>query len=142
MRVEAALESGRMLEAPIYVPTGGVGRHGPAEAEVMARLLREAGVPSEDIRPEVTATDTLESIRAVRRLLASHRGPVLAASSTYHLPRCVVLLRLAGFDAHAAPGRVPLTRDWRRRWFWRLKECVSLPWDVFLALLLRARGTL
>lgn len=140
LRVEAAIAHGRTLDDPLYVPTGGVGRHGPAEAVVMARLLREAGVPEGSIRPEPSAHDTLASVRAVRRLLADHAGPVCAASSGYHLPRCVLLLRLAGFTAHACPVGVPPTRDWRWRWFWRAKECVSLPWDAFLGVLLWSRG--
>lgn len=140
LRVEAAVAYGRMLDHPLYVPTGGIGKHGPAEAEVMARVLRQAGVPASDILPEPTATDTLESVRAISRLLPDHAGKVIAASSRYHQPRCVLLLRLAGFDAHACPVLVPRTQDWRRRWFWRAKECVSLPWDMLLAALLRAAG--
>src|SRR3954466_9218870 len=31
--------------APVLVPTGGVGRYPPAEAEVMARVARSRGVP-------------------------------------------------------------------------------------------------
>lgn len=134
LRVEAAIAYGRTLARPLYVPTGGVGRHGPAEAEVMAGLLREAGVPAADILAEATVRDTFDSVRAVRRMLAGFRGPVVAASSTYHLPRCVLLLRLAGFRARACPVRVPPARDWRRRWFWRAKECASLVWDAALGI--------
>ncbi len=137
LRVQAALAHGRTLERPLYVPTGGIGRHGPAEAVVMAGVLRDACVAVEDILIEPTATDTLESVRAVRRLLAGHTGPVLAASSKYHQPRCVLLLRIAGFAARACPVVPEPTRAWRRRWFWRAKECVSLPWDMLLATLLR-----
>jgi uncharacterized SAM-binding protein YcdF (DUF218 family) len=133
LRVETALEYGRPLERPIYVATGGVGRHGPAEAVVMAALLRAAGVADADVLEEPTARDTLDSVRAIRRLLGRHAGPVAAATSTYHQPRCVLLLRLAGYRAFACPMRVPATRDWRLRWFSRLKECVSLPWDVAIS---------
>lgn len=140
LRAEAALAFGRGQERPLYLPTGGIGRHGPAEAAVVAGLLREAGIAEADILPEPTARDTLESVRAIRRLLAGWQGPVFAATSSYHQPRCVLLLRLAGFDAHACPVRVPATRAWRRRWFWRAKEGLSLPWDVLLILGLRAIG--
>jgi uncharacterized SAM-binding protein YcdF (DUF218 family) len=140
LRVEAALAFGQTLDRPLYVPTGGVGRHGPAEAEVMARMLRDAGVADEDILPEPTARDTLESVRAVKRLLAGHAAKLFAASSRYHQARCVLLLRMAGFDAEPCPVVPQPTRAWRRRWFWRAKECVSLPWDVLLAVLLRMAG--
>ena len=48
-RVEAAAAFGAGLPAPLYVPTGGKGRHGPAESAVMEALLREHGVPPERI---------------------------------------------------------------------------------------------
>ena len=140
LRAEAALAFGRALDQPLYVPTGGIGRHGPAEAVVVAGLLRDAGIAEADILAEPTARDTLESVRAIRRLLAGWQAPVFAATSSYHQPRCVLLLRLAGLDAHACPVRVPATRSLRQRWFWRAKEGLSLPWDVLLILGLRAIG--
>jgi uncharacterized SAM-binding protein YcdF (DUF218 family) len=140
-RTEAAAAFGRRLADPLYVPTGGVGRHGAAEAVVMAELLAGHGVKAADILIEDSATDTLSSVRAVRRLLAGHRGTVYAASSAYHLPRCVVLLWLAGLPARAAPPpRVPAAQTWRRRWYWRLREAAALPYDVVLLLVLRLVG--
>ena len=143
LRVEAALAQGRQLERPVYVPTGGVGRFGPAEAVVMARLLREAGVAEAAIRPEPTAHDTVSSVRAVRRMLAGFRGPVYAATSLYHLPRCVVLLRLAGMRARACPPpRALAAANWRKRWWWRLREVPAVPWDAAYVLWLRLVGRL
>ncbi len=138
LRTEAAAAFGARLADPLYVPTGGVGRHGAAEAVVMAGLLAGLGVRAGSIVVEDSATDTLSSVRAVRRLLAGHRGPVYAASSAYHLPRCVVLLWLAGLPARPAPPpRVPAAQSWRRRWFWRLREAAALPYDVVVLLALR-----
>ena len=109
---------GRGLDRPLYVPTGGVGRFGAAEAVVMAALLRELGVAAADIRPEATAHDTVSSVRAVRRMLVGHAGPVFAASSAYHLARCVILLRLAGLPARPCPPPPGLAagRVGKRRW--------------------------
>ena len=42
-RVGAALAMGRLLVDPIYMPTGGQGRFGPAEATVMAGPARRSG---------------------------------------------------------------------------------------------------
>ena len=143
LRTEAAAAFGRRLADPLYVPTGGVGRHGVAEAVVMAGLLAGLGVPAASVLLEDSATDTLSSVRAVRRLLIGHRGPVFAASNAYHLPRCVVLLWLAGLRARPAlPPRVPAARGWRRRWFWRLREAAALPYDVAVLLALRLAGRL
>ena len=107
----------------------------------MARLLRAAGVAESDIRPEPTAHDTVSSVRAVRRMLADHRGPVHAATSAYHLPRCVVLLWLAGLVARPCPPPPALAAAvWRKRWWWRLREVPALPWDAAFVVWLRVTG--
>jgi uncharacterized SAM-binding protein YcdF (DUF218 family) len=143
LRVEAAAAFARTLRRPLYVPTGGVGRFGEAEAVVMARLLRELGVADADIRPEPTAHDTVSSVRAVRRMLAGQPGPVFAATSAYHLVRCVVLLRLAGLQARPCPPPPALAAArWRKRWWWRLREVPAVPWDAAFVLLLRLAGRL
>ncbi|MCW3476988.1 YdcF family protein [Limobrevibacterium gyesilva] len=142
-RVLAAQAFGRYQRTPLYVATGGVGRHGPSEALVMARLLRELGVPDEQIVLDETATDTVSSVRAVTRLLRErgYRGPVYAATSAYHMPRCVVLLLLARLDAWAGPAASgPAARGLVKRWYWRLREAAALPADALLMLWLRLRG--
>ena len=143
-RVEAAAAFGAGLSAPLYVPTGGQGRHGPAESAVMAALLRERGVSPDRILEEPTGTDTLSSVLACAALLRArgHAGsgrPVFAATSGYHLPRCLLLLRLAGLPASPAP---PPEADpsWPRRWYWRLREAPALPYDAALMLAARLRG--
>ena len=143
-RVEAATAFGAGLPAPLYVPTGGQGRHGPAESAVMAALLRERGVSPDRILEEPTGTDTLSSVLACAALLRArgHAGsgrPVFAATSGYHLPRCLLLLRLAGLPASPVP---PPEADpsWPRRWYWRLREAPALPYDAALMLAARLRG--
>ena len=108
----------------------------------MAVLLEARGVPAERILLEETGTDTLSSVRAVAALLRHHRlaAPVFAASSLYHLPRCLLLLRLFGAPARAAiPPVVPAATRWWRRCYWWLREVPALPYDVALALLWRWR---
>lgn len=144
-RVEAAARFGEaaLPVPPLYVPTGARGRFGEAESRVMARLLEEAhGVPASRILEEPTGTDTLSSVRACGALLRArgHAGPVLAASSAYHLPRCLVLLRLAGLRAGAVPPPdAPAAAGWRKRWWWRLREVPALPYDALLMAWHRAR---
>lgn len=142
-RVEAAAAFGARWSAPLFVPTGGVGRFGPSEASVMGDLLRGLGVPAERLLLEETGTDTLSSVRAVVRLLRAHgvTAPVFAASSLYHLPRCLLLLRLLGVPARAAvPPVVPASRRWWRRCYWWLREMPALPYDALLAVVARLRG--
>ncbi len=144
-RVHSALRFGRAQRDVIYLPTGGVGRHGPSEASVMAQLLQAAGVPAGDILLEETGTSTLTSVQGVARALRARdfTGPVYAASNAYHLPRCVLLMLMAGLDAWACPapqGRA--ARSLRMRWFWRLREAVAVPVDLGAAFILRLRGKL
>ncbi|EHM02510.1 hypothetical protein HMPREF9946_01060 [Acetobacteraceae bacterium AT-5844] len=138
-RIQAAASFGATLDDPLFIPTGGQGKYGEPESVVMARLLQDLGVPHSAIRQEPTATDTLESAVACARMLKGHEGPVWAASSGYHLPRCVMLLRLMGLPARAAPAP-EAAMDWRDRWWWRLREGAALPVDAVLGLAARWRG--
>jgi len=139
-RVEAAAAFSRPFTAPLFVPTGGVGRAGPSESSVMAKLLTSHGVPPARILLEETGTDTFSSARAVAKLLrtAGIAAPVHAASSAYHLPRCVMLLRAFGVRAHAAgPPWVPAGSRLVTRCYWWLRELAALAYDGVLALLVR-----
>jgi uncharacterized SAM-binding protein YcdF (DUF218 family) len=139
-RVEAAMRFGRTFMRPLFVPTGAKGRYGEAEAIVMARLLRDAGFANDSIRLEVTGTDTLSSVRAVIPLVRGQRR-VYACTSAYHLPRCLLLLRLAGISARPCPAPpVPASANRWLRWYWRLRETPALPYDALLMLWLRATG--
>jgi uncharacterized SAM-binding protein YcdF (DUF218 family) len=143
-RVEAAAAFGEALAVPpLYLPTGARGRFGEAECAVMAALLHGLGVPEGRVAQEPTGTDTLSSVLACAALLrgTGHAGPVFAATSAYHLPRCLLLLRLAGLPARPVPPpRALAAAGWRRRWWWRLREVPALPYDATLMLWHRARG--
>jgi vancomycin permeability regulator SanA len=120
---------------PRYMPTGAVGRHGPAESTVMARQLMQAGVPATRITEEPTGTDTLSSVQACLRLLRDMPGPVFVATHRYHLPRTLALFRLGGCAARAVPPPPrPAGRASLARWRWRLREIPALPYDALLML--------
>ncbi|MCK8786014.1 YdcF family protein [Roseomonas sp. NAR14] len=142
-RIEAAAAYGARQVSPLYCVTGGQGRYGPPEAEVMAALLRDHGVPEAAILQERTGLDTLSSAIACTHLLRGmgHAGPVRVATSFYHLPRCVLLLRLAGLRARPVPP--PATPAGMSRWgmwYWRLREVPAIPYDALLMLWARLRG--
>lgn len=143
-RVEAAARFGVRFRHPLFLPTGAQGRYGDPEATVMTRLLLQAGFPETTILPENTGTDTLSSVRAIVGMLAAMpAAPVYACTSAYHLPRCLMLLRLAGVAARACPPPpVPAATGWSKRWYWRLRETPALPYDAALLLWHRARGQL
>lgn len=105
----------------------------------MAALLIARGVPAARILEEPTGVDTLSSVRACAAHLIAlgHAGPVFAASNAYHLPRCRLLLRLAGVRAGGIAAHGPASSNWRWRWFWRGREALALPYDI--AVMLGAR---
>jgi uncharacterized SAM-binding protein YcdF (DUF218 family) len=136
-RVEGALAAAPSYPEPRFLVTGGLGRHGPAEAIVMRDLLMAKGVASKNILLETQAKDTLESIRFCGIILASLSDVALLVpcTSRYHLPRCAILLRLLGYPVarpHMPADRPHLgTRKWLS---YALKEFLALPYDVMLLL--------
>ena len=141
-RVNAAAQFGHRFARPLFIPTGAKGRHGDAEATVMARILTEAGYAQDAIRQETTGTDTLSSVRAVTRMVRDTNGTrIYACTSAYHLPRCLLLLRLAGIKARSCPPPpVPAATNHALRWYWRLREALALPYDALLMLGIRTTG--
>lgn len=135
-RVGAAVRFGRrLLPEPIFIVTGAQGKHGPPEADVMAELLMDRGVKPDHILLERTGRNTLRSALAVASLLHGLKGPVYAATSAYHMPRCVLLLGLAGLDAHRSPPAIgPASSRVVRRWYWRMREVPAIPIDCAIML--------
>jgi uncharacterized SAM-binding protein YcdF (DUF218 family) len=83
--------------ARAVIPCGGVGRHPPAEAEVMRRILIEEGVPDTLIHPETRSTSTARNIAGALPILAGlGLSSVVIVSDRYHLPRARLLARRAG----------------------------------------------
>jgi uncharacterized SAM-binding protein YcdF (DUF218 family) len=106
----------------------------------MRGLLVQCGMAADQIVLEESGTDTLSSARAVARLVQANglAAPVFAASSAFHLPRCVMLLRLFGVPARpAGPPWVSAGSRWTIRVWWWLREAAALPYDLILALVER-----
>jgi uncharacterized SAM-binding protein YcdF (DUF218 family) len=110
--------------------TGGVGKHPPSEAEVMARVLRGEGVPAEDIRLEDEAESTWDSARLVAPMVEGDGvAEVLAVTDPLHCVRAVAAFRKAGLMARAEP--VYSSPMWRVPWLRRgqlLRESGALVW--------------
>ena len=125
-----------------FLVTGGRGRFGPPEADVMRALLLERGVPDAEIEREDRSLDTLESALRCARILKSRRplGRVVVVTSRYHAFRCWLLLRLLGIRSRIGE----ISDDWgtaplRSRVYHRLRESVATPWDATLILLFHRR---
>ena len=139
-RVEGALTSAGGNRNALFLPSGGVGKHPPSEARVMADLLLQAGVAEANILLDDTSTDTMSSVRNCARILRAlpDFGEVLICSDVYHIPRCRWLFHLYGIQSRA--GQVESGRDANTalRWtYYCLREVVALPWDTLLVLMSR-----
>lgn len=117
-------------EVDLLIPTGGVGEHPPAEAEVMSKILRKMGVPEEAILREQSARSTWESALRVAEV-ARRRGvgEVLVVSDPLHCVRAVSAFGRAGLLAVAEP--VYSSPMWRKSWSRRgqlVRESGALVW--------------
>jgi vancomycin permeability regulator SanA len=117
-------------EVDLLVPTGGMGEHPPAEADVMSRILRGMGVPEKAILREGKASSTWESAVQVAKI--SHRrgfSEVLVVSDPLHCVRVVSAFARAGLVA--VPEPVYESPMWRKNWPRRgqfLRECGAIVW--------------
>ena len=114
----------------LLVPTGGLGEHPPSEAVVMARILREEGVPGSDVLLEDRARNTWDSARLVAGM-ADKLGvkSVVVVTDPVHCVRTVAAFRRAGLMASAEP--VYSSPMWRGKWRRRgqlVREIGALAW--------------
>jgi len=139
-RVEGALVLGRSSPDPFYVVTGGIGRWGPAEAEVMKAELQTDGVPEDHIATDAASRDTLSSIVNCTRIIREHgkADAVSVCSDRYHIPRCRWLFWLLGIPTR--PANMPSGRSANGilRWcFYYVREAIATPADTVLLLVHR-----
>ena len=114
----------------LIIATGGLGKHPPAEAEVMGRVLGEEGVPDHAVMLEVRALNTWDSARFVTGM-AKRLGvrDVLVVTDPLHCVRSVAAFEQAGLGAWAEP--VYGSPMWRVRWSRRgqfVREAGALIW--------------
>lgn len=118
--------------APVFC-SGGVGRHGPSEASVMAERLRDMGLAAERLVLDEASRDTLQNVVAACRFLrARDLSECLACTDPYHLPRVRMLFAALDIRARAAPGvSSPLTAYGLRM---AAREALAFPYDLAVVL--------
>lgn len=136
-RIEGALSFAQAIQSLKFIPTGGVGDNGPAEAEVMQRLLITRGIKQEDIILENRARNTIESVEYCHAILSARRDveAVVPCTSRYHIPRCALLFRLLGYKVRVP--EMPKDRPHLPFWKWSMyvtKEFIALPRDAIVLL--------
>ncbi|SHE92400.1 DUF218 domain-containing protein [Loktanella atrilutea] len=81
-------------EGQIIVACGGMGRHPPTEAEAIAQILMEEGIPTDAILQEDRSTTTLENIRFALPLLRRHHvDQIVIVTDATHGPRALRVAR-------------------------------------------------
>ncbi|MBX3190686.1 MAG: YdcF family protein [Labilithrix sp.] len=111
--------------ASLAVACGGRAWGGCVEADEIARMMRDDGVPASAIVRERCSLDTRDNARFAAALLA-RRGVsrVLVVTCTWHLPRAVRLFRATGLEVEGCavdpPSPTPLQKA-----YWRGREWIS-----------------
>lgn len=104
---------------------------GVAEANEIARLLQENGVPSAKILLERESHDTFENASEAAKILGDKPGTklgdwgVILVSCTWHLPRARLLFERAGIHVLRTVGAAPPRPGLLRRVWWYGRERVS-----------------
>ena len=116
-RVQAAAQAYAWGAADVIVASGGrLPGHQAAEATVMVRLLREAGVPDAAVMLEDQSQNTMENMRFSAQKLGGARGKrVLVVTSDYHLRRAVLTARRAGLRAKGCAAALEHDDSWRKK---------------------------
>lgn len=113
-RIDRGVELWRAGLAPVLVPTGGLGRNPPSEAEAMARVALERGVPADAIVLEARATSTVESAQYIRALAERHGWHgIILVSEPYHVTRAGWTFRDQGLDVQATCSAWGSETSWR-----------------------------
>jgi vancomycin permeability regulator SanA len=111
-RLDRALALYRDGQASMLMTSGGRGREGPEEADVMRAYLIAHGVPADRVIADRTGVDTMASARAtaeVARRIGARR--VLVVSQFFHLTRAKLAFRRAGVEAGAVHADFYEPRD-------------------------------
>jgi len=120
--------------------SGGVGRHGPSEASLMADLLIGHGIDPGRLVLDELSRDTLENVVAAARFIRAEglEGAVVCTDG-YHVPRARMLFRALGVPSRQGPLRGGPAGS-RAYWLRMLaRETLAYPYDLALAVASRRR---
>lgn len=136
-RIRFALKAAKAAPEALVLCSGGVGRHPPSEASVMAQELAAAGVAPERLILDEASLDTFDSVVVVARRARADGLEVIVCSDGYHTPRIRLMLALLGVRTRAGPcdERPGLPHLLRMS----LREALAIPYDLSLVLLRRRR---
>jgi uncharacterized SAM-binding protein YcdF (DUF218 family) len=123
--------------APMLIMTGGRAPGDTvSEAVVGRRYAIRAGVPPAAILTENSGMTTLESMRAVSRLMRSHEmQTAVLVSDPFHMLRLKLLARRMGIRGYTSPTRTsPISDSQAQERKHLVRESFSLPFALLQAL--------
>lgn len=123
--------------APVLIMTGGTAPGDTvSEAVVSRRYAIRQGVPAAAILTERGGMTTLESMRAVSRLMgARNMDTAVLVSDPFHMLRLKLLARRVGFTGYTSPTRTsPISRNQEEERKHLIRESFSLPFALLQAL--------
>lgn len=131
-RVRAARDVFVARQASLVVACGGRHWNGRVEADELARMLEDGGVPRAAILRERASLDTHgNATHAARLLSARGAGEVVVVTCSWHLPRATKLFQRAGLRVVEGVGAPPPAPTLLSRAWWAARERVSLWKDSF-----------
>ncbi|WP_420125804.1 YdcF family protein [Longimicrobium sp.] len=123
--------------APMLIMTGGQAPGDTvSEAVVSRRYAIRQGVPAAAILTERGGMTTLESMRAVSRLMrGQNMQTAVLVSDPFHMLRLKLLAKRVGFTGYTSPTRTsPISRNREEERKHLIRESFSLPFALLQAL--------
>ncbi len=111
-RLDCGLEAWKNQRVKKIVVSGGFGKEGHWEAQVMKSYLLQKGVPLQDLIVDDYGNTTRLSAQNLKNLAQKYQiNSVMAISQFHHISRCKLALRQAGFQQ--VSGSSPTYFEWR-----------------------------
>jgi len=117
----------------VVVACGGLSWGGVVEADAIAKMLAEDGVPGDRIVRENRSRDTHENAIYTARILRERNleiRTVVLVSCSWHVARAERLFRRAGLDVSRTVGAPPPNPSMLKRTYWSARERVAYVKDL------------
>ncbi len=127
-RVDYASDLYKEGFAQYIILSGGQGRFGPTEAEMMLQLLVEHGINSDILLLEDQSTNTYENIMYSQKLMEQYElKSALLVTDTFHMKRAMLLAEDQGIISYGAPVfESALYKNKPLKFYYTMREVMAL----------------